>query len=200
VLIAAAQISCLDGSFDARDIKQTFPDIDVIGGNIVTREQAAALIAAGADGLRMSLDDMAQVLDTTVGNSGNTEARGEGRHTTHGRSGEYFMSSEGQLVKAFRGMGSIAVMEDKSKSGAGKDTNILERMLHTSNKVRDILGDRATINNGARNTLRNFMSSEGQLVKAFRGMGSIAVMEDKSKSGAGNNAGSWRECCTPATR
>ena len=32
--------------------------------------------------------------------------------------GEYFVSREGQLVKAYRGMGSIAAMEDK-KAGAG---------------------------------------------------------------------------------
>lgn len=31
--------------------------------------------------------------------------------------GEYFASNEDQLVKAYRGMGSIAVMEDKSAGG-----------------------------------------------------------------------------------
>lgn len=32
--------------------------------------------------------------------------------------GEYFMSREGLLVKTYRGMGSIAVMDDKSESGS----------------------------------------------------------------------------------
>ncbi|CAI4306185.1 ADQ_G0006530.mRNA.1.CDS.1 [Saccharomyces cerevisiae] len=87
-------------------VKESFPGLEVIAGNVVTREQAANLIAAGADGLRIGMGTGSICITQEVMACGRPQ----------GNSREYFYQ-DGKRLKAYRGMGSIDAMQKTGTKG-----------------------------------------------------------------------------------
>ncbi|CAE6418895.1 unnamed protein product [Rhizoctonia solani] len=161
-------------------VKETYPRLEVIAGNVVTREQAASLIAAGADGLRVGMATAVYavaefasrfgvpvIADGGIGNVGHVVkalALGAGAVMMGGllagtteAPGEYFYH-EGKRVKAYRGMGSIEAME-QGKARPGSVT--------TSSKLN---GAKSKASNVHENAATSRYFSESSAVKVAQGV------------------------------
>lgn len=137
------------------EVRNAFPELTIIAGNIATREGAAALYDAGADVVKVGIGPGSICTTRVVAGIGVPQ-----------------ISAVREAAKEAASRGKKIIAD----GGAKTPEDIVKAMVAGGNAV--MLG---SMFSGTEETPGDSFEDNGRLYKSYRGMGSIAAMENGSK-------------------